>query len=113
MSELIDIWRVIELLSDKRCDCNFFVDGQTAYEALSDMIKAVKELPRIDLVRCGECKHQVKQWHEDNRMKSKGFYYYRCDRNKDPFVAHTVNGQPMDFCSYGERRADEHTDKRD
>ena len=55
MSELIDIWRVIELLSDKRCDCNFFVDGQTAYEALSDMIKAVKELPRIDLVRCEEC----------------------------------------------------------
>ena len=58
MSELIDIWRVIELLSDKRCDCNFFVDGQTAYEALSDMIKAVKELPRIDLVRCKECKFQ-------------------------------------------------------
>ena len=58
MSELIDIWRVIELLSDKRSDCNFFVDGQTAYEALSDMIKAVKELPRIDLVRCKECKFQ-------------------------------------------------------
>ena len=59
MSELIDIWRAIELLSDKRSDYNFFVDGQTAYEALSDMIKAVKELPRIDIVRCGECKQKM------------------------------------------------------
>ena len=90
MSELIDIWRVIELLSDKRCDCNFFVDGQTAYEALSDMIKAVKELPRIDLVRCGECK-----WCE----KSGGILW--CNIWHDD-----TNG--LNFCSYAERRADEH-----
>lgn len=63
--------------------------------------------PLFEIVRCGECKYQVKGWHEDNRMKSKGFYYYHCDRNEDPFVAHTVNGEPTDFCSYGERRADE------
>lgn len=81
MSELIDIWRVIELLSDKRCDCNFFVDGQTAYEALSDMIKAVKELPRIDLVRCEEC-----EW-----------------SNGECSVGERYQGG----CTFGERRADE------
>ena len=90
MSELIDIWRVIELLSDKRCDCNFFVDGQTAYEALSDMIKAVKELPRIDLVRCGECIYR----HEHE-------WYNTCDK-------HIGHGFEDDyFCKDGERRADE------
>ena len=90
MSELIDIWRVIELLSDKRSDCNFFVDGQTAYEALSDMIKAVKELPRIDLVRCGECKWGNK------------------DNEGTLWCEHAIGGimRPTDFCSYGERRAD-------
>lgn len=92
MSELIDIWRVIELLSDKRCDCNFFVDGQTAYEALSDMIKAVKELPRIDLVRCGECK----KWREDDGDMICGISELICNAD--------------DFCSRGERRTDEHTD---
>lgn len=83
MSELIDIWRVIELLSDKRSDCNFFVDGQTAYEALSDMIKAVKELPRIDLVRCGECEYAD----EYNHCKYSAWW----------------NGN-ADFCSHGIRR---------
>lgn len=83
MSELIDIWRVIELLSDKRSDCNFFVDGQTAYEALSDMIKAVKELPRIDLVRCEEC-----EW-----------------SNGECSVGERYQGG----CTFGERRADEGT----
>ena len=81
MTELIDIWRVIELLSDKRCDCNFFVDGQTAYEALSDMIKAVKELPRIDLVKCEEC-----EW-----------------SNGECSVGERYQGG----CTFGERRAEE------
>ena len=81
MSELIDIWEAIELLSDKRSDCNFFVDGQTAYEALSDMIKAVKELPRIDLVRCEEC-----EW-----------------SNGECSVGERYQGG----CTFGERRADE------
>lgn len=81
MSELIDIWRVIELLSDKRSDCNFFVDGLTAYEALSDMIKAVKELPRIDLVRCEEC-----EW-----------------SNGECSVGERYQGG----CTFGERRSDE------
>lgn len=92
MSELIDIWRVIELLSDKRCDCNFFVDGQTAYEALSDMIKAVKELPRIDLVRCGECR-----WCDD---KGKG----RALICTNPYIDMDIH--PSYFCPYGERRSE-------
>ena len=78
-------------------------DNSYDYETFKEQRK---HCPLIEIVRCGECKHQVKQWHEDNRRKDKGYYIYWCDRNEDPFVAHTVSGEPTDFCSYGERRAD-------
>lgn len=112
MSELIDIWRVIELLSDKRCDCNFFVDGQTAYEALSDMIKAVKELPRIDLVRCGECKHRPIK--DDPDGADYGFNITEPTDGDDICPCLVEDGwyswMPKDnfFCGRGERRTDEH-----
>ena len=48
--------------------------------------------PLIEIVRCGECKQlDHTKW---------------CD-----LFLHYMNED--DFCSYGERRADEHTDKRD
>ena len=93
MSELIDLWRAIELLSDKRSDCNFFVDGQTAYEALSDMIKAVKELPRIDLVRCGECEYYEESEYIEGDMACK---YH---------IGHTYYTEADRFCYYGERNS--------
>ena len=51
-----------------------------------------RKIIEIDLVRCGECKQlDHTKW---------------CD-----LFLHYMNED--DFCSYGERRADEHTDKRD
>ena len=48
-----------------------------------------KPCPLIEIVRCGECKQlDHTKW---------------CD-----FFLHYMNDD--DFCSYGERRADEHTD---
>ena len=97
MSELIDLWRAIELLSDKRCDCNFFVDGQTAYEALSDMIKAVKELPRIDIVMCGECIHKIQALSTEKGATG-------CEIISGVFYEDF-------FCKCGERRADDKTEE--
>lgn len=51
-----------------------------------------KSCPLIEIVTCGECK-----WYCD---------FEGC-------VFSTDGLKPDDFCSYGERRADEHTDKRD
>ena len=45
-------------------------------------------LIEIDIVRCGEC-----AWYE-----------------KPSCRWHNIDNKPTDFCSYGERRADEHTD---
>lgn len=45
----------------------------------------------LDLVRCGECEHWDKEEHSCNIRDSYGWEY-----------------KPTDFCSYGERRANEH-----
>ncbi len=46
MSDLIERWAVIELLSDRRCNTNCFDEsGQKIYEELSKAIEDVKDLP--------------------------------------------------------------------
>lgn len=56
------------------------------------------------VVRCKDCKYQSKHWKVDRRMKEGGYWLYWCERNDDPFVAHTVCGEDEEFCSRGERR---------
>ena len=60
-----------------------------------------------EVVRCKDCKYQIKEWHPDNRMISKGYYTYGCDRNFHRYSSNAVNGMDNDFCSYGERREGE------
>lgn len=50
----------------------------------------VYPIQEIDLVRCGECKWYDKDFKDCNIRDSYGWEY-----------------KPTDFCSYGERRADE------
>lgn len=46
MTDLIERWAVIELLSDRRCNTNCFDESeQKAYEELSKAIEDVKALP--------------------------------------------------------------------
>ena len=54
----------------------------------------LEQLSTIDLVRCGECKWGNK------------------DNEGTLWCEHAIGGimKPTDFCSYRERRADEHTD---
>lgn len=56
------------------------------------------------VVRCENCTHQQKVWHDDKRMKEGGFFIYSCKLNDDPFVDHVVDGNPGEFCSAGKRR---------
>lgn len=55
----------------------------------------VEDAPTIDLVRCGECK-----WWESAKNGWNGY----CENKVDAFNTFYAN----DFCSFGERRADEH-----
>lgn len=72
----------------KDCDLCPFAD-------LFGICKDDCPLIEIDLVRCGECKHWNKGFCNNGRADAN----LRLDKNC--------------FCDEGERRADEHTDKRD
>lgn len=74
------------------------------------MVNAIPAVDAVEVVRCENCVHQQKVWHSDKRMKEGGFFMYSCELNQDPFVAHVVDGNPGEFCSEGERRADDATD---
>lgn len=49
----------------------------------------ILDMPTIDIVRCGECRH---------------YYDGLCEH---PVADGTLGTDPTDFCSYGERRTDE------
>ena len=74
-------------------------DGEYAVYTDDDMQVHRYPLIEIDLVRCGECKH---------------YGFKETDRGGFPCCTNVIGAtpyrMPTDFCSYGERRADEHTD---
>lgn len=104
---LIDVNRVINEM--QKCLDESLPDAHDsiAYFAFESIITALKQEPTVDaveVVRCKDCKYQIKEWHSDNRMISKGYYTYGCDRNFHRYSSNAVNGMDNDFCSYGERR---------
>lgn len=64
--------------------CTLNDDGGSTIEA------DYNACPLIEILRCGECEHWDKEEHSCNIRDSYGWDY-----------------KPTDFCSYGERRADE------
>lgn len=72
-------------------ECN--KDGAYGYISASELM----ELPTIDLVRCGECKHYT---------KGKGMYG-ECEHHFDEDSNNAFLVPPCWFCADGERRADD------
>ena len=67
--------------------------------------RAVKLLPYEEkTLRCKDCKHQKKYWHEDKRMKEGGYWVYECDFISDPFESTPVCGEPEEYCSSAEKK---------
>ena len=56
-----------------------------------------------EIVRCKECKHQEKFFHEDKRRKEGGYYIFGCELSSE--YSHVCLDE--DFCSRAERREDE------
>lgn len=74
-----------------------------------DIIPAVDA---VEVVRCKDCKFQIKVFHEDKRRKEGGYWLYFCYRNEDQFVCHAVNGYDDEFCCYGEKKEGDSDDLR-
>ena len=60
-----------------------------------------------ELIRCKNCKHQVKEWRDDKRLKDKGYWVYGCKVISDICGYWAWFGQDDEFCSDAERREDE------
>ena len=55
-----------------------------------------------ELIRCKDCRHQRKEWHEDKRRANGGTYTYWCD-----YMDEAPIGYDTEFCSHAERRVEE------
>ena len=72
---------------------------QTVIEAVNVILNTA----RCEIVRCKDCKHQVKEWRADKRLKDKGYMVCGCDVVGDACGFWALLGQDDDFCSYAER----------
>lgn len=104
MSDYIDRQEAIKLL-EWWAGGYSYIEIETAYA-----VSAFKDLPPADVVpvvRCKDCVHQTKIWHNDRRMKSGGYYIYGCDLADE--YSHVCLDD--DFCSQGERMDGEQNGK--
>lgn len=62
----------------------------------------LQEIVDKAIIKCQDCKHQKKYWHEDRRMKEKGYWIYGCNLIDDSFVGTPVWGADNQFCSSAE-----------
>ena len=130
MADLIDRQAVVNVI------CEMHVGGQDAvknalpntYGAdLREIIEEIDALPSADIdligfsdklwaaayergkaevVRCKDCKHQVKEWRTDKRLKNKGYMVCGCEVVGDSCGYWALLGQDDDYCSMAERRTD-------
>lgn len=88
----------INALSHDRVCCN------VCRKALETILPVeLTERPQGEpVIKCQDCKHQVKVWREDKRMG--GYWVYDCDFISDPFESTPVCGQPEEYCSSAEQK---------
>ena len=68
-------------------------------------LKDMKE-EQPEIIRCKDCKHQVKEWRVDKRFNDKGYMVCGCDVVGDACGYWALLGQDDDYCSMAERRTD-------
>ena len=58
------------------------------------------------LIRCKDCRHQIKEWREDKRMKDKGYWVYGCKHFGELMGYWGFGGNDNEFCSDAEQKGD-------
>lgn len=66
--------------------------------------KPYEERPQGDIIKCQNCKHRIKEWREDKRMKEKGYFVYGCEVFGEIIGYWGWGGHNDAFCSEAERR---------
>ncbi|MEE1314776.1 MAG: hypothetical protein UHS49_03300 [Faecalimonas sp.] len=89
------------------------ITGRTNAETVKGYVRLVKDrLERLpsaqpEIIRCKDCKHQVKEWRTDKRLKNNGYMVCGCDVVGDACGYWALLGQDDDYCSMVERRTDD------
>lgn len=89
-------------------DCPFLIHSINGGCRIADYIRAIPSADVVPVVRCKDCVHQTKFWHNDGRMKSGGYYICGCDLADE--YSHVCLDD--DFCSQGERMDGEEDESR-
>ena len=73
-----------------------------------DFEEILESLPSVqpEIIRCKDCKHQVKEWREDERFKDNGYWVHGCEIISDVCGYWALFGHNDEFCSEAERRED-------
>lgn len=89
------------LLSDRMKAMYYHLpNGDTAIPIID--IEHAPTIDAVEVVRCKDCIHQQKVFHEDKRIKEGGYYICGCEL-ADGYSVVCLDG---DFCSRGKRRTD-------
>ena len=81
---------------------------QNAYEyVMKFIIDPMPSADVVEVVRCKDCKHRLKEWRGDKRLKNTGYWSYGCKHFAELMGYWGWGGNDNDFCSYGERRTDD------
>ena len=65
--------------------------------------KVLEERPQGEIIKCKDCKHRVKEWREDKRMKDKGYWVYGCKHFGEIMGYWGWGGCDDEFCSDAEK----------
>ena len=90
---------------EKLCNQHRWKEAEE-YQRIIDRFMAFASA-QPEIVRCKDCKHQIKEWRDDKRFKDKGYWVYGCKVMSDLCGHWNWFGQDDEFCSEAERRTDE------
>lgn len=71
-------------------------------EAMTELMMLPSAQPEI--IRCKDCKYQVKEWRTDKRLKDNGYMVCGCNVVGDVCGYWALFGQDDDYCSMAKRR---------
>lgn len=106
MSKYIDAELLVKLLNRARITLitDYTREGDEAFNACIDVVSdlVTNEMPE-SIVRCKDCKYYTHyKWIDI--VTNEAIEGYRCDKD---IISNTIDVNPDDFCSYGERRESE------
>lgn len=73
------------------------------YNACKDMNESPQSEP---VIKCKDCKYQVKEWRKDKRTKENGYWVYGCKHFGDTVGYWAFGGNDYEFCSDAKQKGD-------